>query len=56
MALLINNGRFGIGLTWGLTQKELAEALAITRVRLSEVLRGKKRDHPGYGLSPGPVL
>ena len=27
---------------WGLSQKELAEALGITRVRLSEIIRGKR--------------
>jgi antitoxin HigA-1 len=30
----------------GLSQKELAEALGITRVRLSEVLRGKRAVTP----------
>ena len=31
---------------WGLSQKELAEALGITRVRLSEVIRGKRAITP----------
>jgi addiction module HigA family antidote len=30
----------------GLSQKELAEALGITRVRLSEILRGKRAITP----------
>ena len=30
----------------GLTQKELAEALGVTRVRLSEILRGKRAITP----------
>jgi addiction module HigA family antidote len=31
---------------WGLSQKELAEALGITRVRLSEIIRGKRSITP----------
>jgi addiction module HigA family antidote len=31
---------------WGLSQKELAEALGITRVRLSEIIRGKRAITP----------
>jgi addiction module HigA family antidote len=34
----------------GLSQKELAEALGITRVRLSEILRGKR------GVTPDTAL
>jgi len=34
----------------GLSQKELAEALGITRVRLSEILRGKR------GITPDTAL
>lgn len=35
---------------FGLSQKELAEALGITRVRLSEILRGKR------GITPDTAL
>ncbi|MHB8067419.1 MAG: HigA family addiction module antitoxin [Desulfobaccales bacterium] len=34
----------------GLTQKELAKALGITRVRLSEILRGKRAITPDTAL------
>ena len=33
----------------GLSQKELAQALGITRVRLSEIIHGKSH-YSGYGL------
>ena len=40
----------------GLSQKQLAEALGITRVRLNEILRGKRAVTPDSAYASGTIL